>query len=200
MPFPHRFLHHPFGSLPRRQPRGEQTPQNANPGPPNPNVNLGQERFYERYQANVRRAPERPSPEPRSPPPNLAVYRYPESLECFEPPEPEPVILSPEERLQALLTGSVTARGTEVTGSHTLPLRPINMIGPSSQGVPYTISSGQWSLASNSYKDSQGHDVRDLPDEQLADRLKSVVSVYSTVYGVAKIAFAIFENYGVEVS
>lgn len=96
------------------------------------------------------------------------------------------------------MTGPERARDSEIAGPHPFPERPDNMIGPNPQGVPYTISSEEWSLASNSSKDSQG--VGDIPEGQLSARLKSVVSVYSTVYAVAKTAFTIFENYGVEVS
>ncbi|KAJ9207884.1 hypothetical protein DTO164E3_170 [Paecilomyces variotii] len=196
MPFPHRFLHHPFGFLPRRQPSEEHNHQNAYPDFPNPNINQGQERFYARYQAHVRREPESPSPEPRSPATDLAAFRYPESLAPFESPESGPVNLSPEDRLLALVTGPERARDSEIAGPHPFPERPDNMIGPNPQGVPYTISSEEWSLASNSSKDSQG--VGDISEGQLSARLKSVVSVYSTVYAVAKTAFTIFENYGVE--
>lgn len=63
--------------------------------------------------------------------------------------------------------------------------------------VPYTISSEDWALSSNSSNTSQSFD---MSEEQYAARRESVVSVYSTVYAIAKIVFVIFQNYGVEVS
>lgn len=192
----------PPGSLPSSQSSEEHNRQNEDPDFPNPHFNLGNQRFYRRYQAYVSR-----DPEPRSPyPQDLSRFRLPAPP---PPPPPQPTesdesdsdnlsLALLKEQLLALARDPQRGQHSENEGPRPPLGRRDNMIAPNPLGVPYTISSGEWSLASNSSKNSQG--LEDIPEEQLSARRTSVISVYSTVYAVAKIVFTIFADYGVEVS
>lgn len=180
-----------------------------------------QQRFYAQYQHLVRRdieSPPRSEPELPGPPARLAYAPSPqepehsassEDLIEFSPRSSVDVKRDNHKRHQEQATGDLLLLSPKTTEDDQISLvsaqehnpdqvtKERKMLPVTFGSVPYTISSESWSLASNSSNTSWS--LGEISKEQYAARRKSVVSVYSTVYAVAKIVFVIFQNYGVEV-